>query len=88
MEKDPNKEILDNIEKGHFWGASCEQEIESYVKEKNQQQRIDGVIDKDNIDTINVNEEPDAETKKKSSKSMPGELPSLLRLWSSPFLRA
>lgn len=64
MEKDPNKEILDNIEKAHFWGASCEQEIESYVKEKNQQQRIDGVIDKDNIDTINVNEEPDAETKK------------------------
>lgn len=64
MEKDPNKEILDNIEKVKFYGVSSEEEMESYVKQKNQQQRADGVVDKDNFHSINLKEKPDDETKK------------------------
>ena len=64
MEKDPNKEILDNIKKVKFYGVSSEEEMESYVKQKNQQQRADGVVDKDNFHSINLKEKPDDETKK------------------------
>ena len=64
MAKDPNQEILDNIEKAKFWGVSSEQEMKEYVEQKNRQQRAAGVIDKDNLDTINLKEEPDSETKK------------------------
>lgn len=64
MEKDPNKELLDNLENAKYWGASSEEEMKTYVKQKNQEQRADGVIDEDNFDTINLREKPDAETKK------------------------
>ena len=64
MEKDPNKQILDNIKKVKFYGVSSEEEMESYVKQKNQQQRADGVVDKDNFHSINLKEKPDDEAKK------------------------
>lgn len=64
MEKDPNKELLDNLENAKYWGVSSEEEMKTYVKQKNQEQRADGVIDEDNFNTINLREKPDAETKK------------------------
>lgn len=64
MGNDPNKELLDNLENAMYWGVSSEEEMKTYVKQKNQEQRADGVIDEDNFDTINLREKPDAETKK------------------------
>lgn len=64
MEKDPNKELLDKLEKAKYWGVSSEAEMKAYVKKKNQEQKAAGLLDEDNVDTINLHEKPDEETKK------------------------
>lgn len=64
MTKDPNKDLFDSIEKVKPWGASSEEEMDAYVKQKNQQQKADGILDKDNSDTINLHEKPSIEIKK------------------------
>ena len=68
MTKDPNKDLLDSIEEEAFYRRSVKEEMDAYLTEENKRQREEGKIGEDNLNSINLKETPDPQTKKQNFK--------------------